>query len=142
MFLIMEYPWNIALIICFDQLKLKLYLGSLNVGHTKNGQSGVKLKKIISPYKDSVLVCDWDICEGWLCVKNFTRNACKIAVNIGIWYDNFNYLGQRFFFIWPLLGNYEPYQLSTLFFFIRTSKIQVRLPMFLGFWNFSILHCS
>ena len=22
--------------------------------------------------------------------------------------------------------------------FIRTSKIQVRLPMFLGFWNFSI----
>ena len=27
------------------------------------------------------------------------------------------------------------------FFFIRTSKIQVRLPMFLGFWNFSILHC-
>ena len=25
------------------------------------------------------------------------------------------------------------------FFFIRTSKIQVRLPMFLGFWIFSIL---
>ena len=24
------------------------------------------------------------------------------------------------------------------FFFIRTSKIQVRLPMFLGFWNSSI----
>ena len=28
------------------------------------------------------------------------------------------------------------------FFFIRTSKIQVRLPMFLGFWNFSLLYCS